>query len=1060
MTRSLLLIVALLTTVSLAVAAKPAKPAKLAKPKPQSTVQNPQPPVIPFIATMPDTEALTEIVLQYDPVAKTGADWAKASTLVWYSNGPDVTLLRAAQFLQEGISKMTGKTLPVKSANNLSRGIVLTTLATAPAEVRNDPDVQWALKDNGKDNYNANEAYYLRTEKDRVLVVGNTVDGVMDGAVALLESVDYEILGMGPDWIYAPDYAKKPLVFAVRQTGRPGYYRRDLVGTSGQVYGVGTLMAVNDPTDEVVTDSYRRWQVGARMFTNSMASFPGHAMQGFHNAVALKMIELNSAEGFLTHKTEVGPVANRPAAGADNAGELWIDTALNAQNQAQAFISDGKAWNAQNPYEYGAGLDLSVPHVRQVVFAAMKAQAEQSFRDHPDDAVIFGAEPEDGGGYGELKTLMRHPNWYPEYRQAEGDPLGVKPYILNGKFGLNQPKEEYDPSLASDMVYGNANWLLHEFDKWIDSLPAALRVTSTGKAKKELIRVSMYSYNYHDVPPSFNLDQRIRLMIASYPKHRGMGKWAKLQSQIDLAKVYQVMLPREPSGDYRIYSLSYYSDPGSSNIPPGWSNSAQWVHDEFGGSYQAGIKAMAIETDFNFARYGLGYYLITKMLWNPTMTAQQLDQIRDRWFQKAYGSAWQEVKAYCDFMNPESYPINGPNTWAKAIRLIEAAQHKLSSVNEPAAQQRLDDLKQYWYYHYLEESGQATKDSRAFKEFAWKGQMSYAVAQHAITRRIFGTDSAKDAAGPEFNTGPARYTHDETQLWWAKVLDFWPLKPVTSFTDVTLANGQPAKSVDLNDLVRVKEFAGGPADSPFLWNAGYMKLVPFTTVALAKGEELGFKLWWPFNPNDGYYRVREVPYGVDIWNPAAKKWEAWIDETKISCQSQEVKKADGNSIQLAEVRVKAPRPGTYRFSVGRGGNLSQLAGLDVDPLTGQYAAARPFSYYTNAEGLTQGGAAYIYLPKGTKSVDLEVWDTYGLKTLILYTGLPATGMKESRKVDISKMGTYTIKLQPGEDGTVAAITSNGFAFPYLYSLPTLWAKSPRALVVPRGIAKADGLTIE
>ena len=1038
MTRSLLLVAALLA-VAFALAAQP-------------------PAVVPFIATLPDAAPMTEIVLQYDKEAQTGADWAKAGTLQWYSSGPDVTLLRAAEFLREGIKKMTGQALPVKSTNDLSRGIVLTTLANAPAEVRNDPNVQWALKNRGGDSYNANEAYYLRSEKDRVLVIGNTVEGVLNGAVSLLESVDYEILGMGPDWIYAPDYTKKPLVFALRQTGRPGYYNRGLWATSGQIYGVGTLMAVNDPADEPVTDSYRRWQIGSRQLTASMPGFPGHSLQAYHNVVALKMIELKNTEGFLTKKTTVAPAAQRPEASKDNAGELWIDIQPNAQGQAQAWMSDGKTWNAQNPGEFGVGLDLSVPHVRQIVFADMKAKAEQSFRDHPDDVVIFGAEPEDGGGYNDLKTLMRHQNWYPDYRAAEGDPLGMKPYVLHGKFGLNQPTEEYDPTLASDMVYGNANWLLREFDKWIDALPAALRATSTGVAKKELIRVSLYSYNYHDVPPGFNLDPRIRVMIASYPKHRGMGKWAKLQSQLDLAKAYQIMLPREPSGDYRIYSLSYYHDPGPSGIPPGWSNSARELHDNFAGAYNAGIKAMSIETDFNFARYGLGYYLIAKMLWHPTMSVQELDGIRDRWFQKAYGSAWREAKAYYDFMNPENYPVNGPNTWAKAIRLIEKAQRKLSSVKEPDAQRRLDDLKQFWYYHYLEESGQATKDSKAYREFAWKGQMSYAVAQHVIMRRTFGVNDPKEAA-PEFSKGPAHYTHKETQEWWAKVLDFWPLKPVISFSDVTLANGQPAKSVDLNDLVRVKEFAGGPADSPFLWNAGYMKLVPFTTVAGAKGEEIGFKLWWPFNPNDAYYRAREVPYGVEIWNPAAKKWEAWIDETMTKQQSVEVKKPDGNSVQLAEVRLQAPRPGTYRFSVGRGGNLSQLASLEVDVFSGRYDRLRPFSYYTNAEGLTQG-PAYLYIPKGTKSVDLEVWDTYGAKTLVLYTGLPATGMKESRKVDIGKMGTHTVKLQPGEDGTVAMITGNGFAFPFLYSLPTLWAKSPAALLVPRGIAKADGLTME
>ena len=52
----------------------------------------------------------------------------------------------------------------------------------------------------------------------------------------------------------------------------------------------------------------------------------------------------------------------------------------------------------------------------------------------------------------------------------------------------------------------------------------------------------------------------------------------------------------------------------------------------------------------------------------------------------------------------------------------------------------------------------------AMREFVWKGQMSYMTAMHMVTRTIFNTNSAADAAGPEFNTGPAHYTHEETQI--------------------------------------------------------------------------------------------------------------------------------------------------------------------------------------------------------------------------------------------------------------------------------------------------------
>ena len=39
--------------------------------------------------------------------------------------------------------------------------------------------------------------------------------------------------------------------------------------------------------------------------------------------------------------------------------------------------------------------------------------------------------------------------------------------------------------------------------------------------------------------------------------------------------------------------------------------------------------APLFETDFNFGKYGLAYYLMSKVLWNARLTAEQLDAIRD-----------------------------------------------------------------------------------------------------------------------------------------------------------------------------------------------------------------------------------------------------------------------------------------------------------------------------------------------------------------------------------------------------------------------------------------------
>jgi len=1042
--------------------AKPATPAKAAAKTTSAPIQVARPFVaVPLDAALP----LPQIVVQYDPASGAGFDWEKLSKLPYYQalSSPGHPVLSAVRYLREAVQRMTGKELPVAAGNDLSRGIVLTTLAGASPELKKDPQVIAALRDTGADTYNANEAYYVRSEPNRVVIVANTAQGLSHGVIELLESVGYEALGMGPNWTHVPDYKSKPLVFSIERGGRPGFYIRALWPTSGQGYGIGTLFMtpLPDAADETVEVSLDRWQVGARIAGQSMPGFPGHALQAYHRAVITAMRATKTNAGFLVPRTYQGLDAERPAASKDNTEHLWINTDPAGQpGVGKVFLSDGAKWIEQDLVSLSANLDLSVPLVRQIILEDMKQKAEQSFTANPDDVFVFGTDPEDGGGYASLGALLGNKSWYPEYLASEGVKFG-QPYVLNGFKGLQQPREIWDDNAASDTIFGFDNWLLREFDKWIDVRPQNEKVTASGKPKKSLVRVSGYSYNYHDVPPNFNLDPRIRLMVAGYPKHRGWGKWKSFNNQMEMAKAIRVMLPREPSGDYWIISLAYYWDSSSNGIRG--SDSAAKIARSIRDEYDAGFKALSVETDFNFGKMGLEYYLYSRMLWNPGLTAAQLDAIRDRWLQRAYGSGWRAMKAYYDFMTPDNFTINAPNNWAKAIRLIDAAGQRIDGAKEPAAQRRLDDLKQFWYFYYLLESGKGKADSRELREFVWKGQMSYMTAMHMVTRTIFKTDSARDAAGAEFNTGSAHYTHAETQAWWAKMLEAWPVTPVSDFSAATLANGKKGKAVDLNDLVLVKELQAGTgstqaADVPFLYNSGYMKTASFLTVTGKAGEEIGFKLFWPWNQNDNYYRDRDVNYGISRWNAATKKWDELIDKTLVFRHSATTRFPDGNDYQLAEIRYAVPQPGTYRVDVGYGGNLSRLTTLGYDVSSGKYSTIYGHTYFGTLEGLTQP-EIYLYIPKGTKSIDMEVWDTSGVKTLVLYTGLPLAGLTQTRTVDVGQRGTHTVALNPGEDGSIAVLRGNGFAFPYLYSIPMLWAKSPSALLVPRAIAQADGLTV-
>ena len=1021
----------------------------------------------PFVAVDVERGQQTSVVLQFDADSGTGFDWAELSAPRVPAGSANARLADAVRFLQEGIARITGQTLDVRSDNDVSRGIVLLLARNAPQELQSDAFIQQALKNDGSDAYNHLEAFCLRSERDRLLVVANTADGLIAAVPALLESVGYEVLGMGPNWIHVPRDRKR-LVFDIEHADRPSFYLRRLTPTSGQFYGVGTIMTgpnlqLSDPSDEPVSVSYPRWAISIRDHGRSMAQFPGHALYQYHRPMVEQMLETGSTVGFLTAGNHLGLDADRPTASESNASHLWINSdAKDAEGHRRVFLSDGKEWKEQKLVGMAVNLDTSSQSARGLVLDALKQRAESHFAEQPDEVFVFGTEAEDGAGYQRIADWMspEHRNWYPNYLKSIGRDW-PQPYVLHGYRGIDQPTEQWDYATPADAVFAFNNWLLSEFDRWIDSLPEKDRVTSTGRSKKELVRCSLYSYAFHDIPPHFNLDPRIRVMIAGYPKHRGLGEWKNFARPLDVAAAFRKLLPREPSGECRIISLAYYADSSLNGIPAKWSAAPASILSDMNAKFDSGVRALNHEIDFNSGKYGLAYYLLSNVLWNVEQTPEELDALRDRWLRRAYGAGWQEMKAYYDFLLIDNFPANAPAGWARATRLIEAADAKIDPAVEPDEQRRLDDLKQYWYFYYLIDTGAFSAKSPEMVEFCWKAQMSYMTAMHMATRYTFPSGSRRlnDLLPEEPLKQPAHYSPEETAVWWQKILEHWPVIEVDDFADATLADGRRGRDVDLNDLVRVADFQSLTTGRPFLFNSAQADPTPFVTVA-REGETIGFRFVWPSNETQlRFYGPKDVPVGIDYWDAATRTWGPVLDVTTTTVASHLLSETkDDKPRHVAEIAHTASRAGTYRIEVGRGGFLATLGSLSYDVAANEFSERTPHTYVSRAFGLTQD-PVYVYVPKGTRSFDLEVWDSYNRKLVQLYRGLKDGRLVPSRQVDVSSRGTHRVTLEPEETGTLAQISGNGLAFPLLYSVPSYWAKCPAELVIPRAIAEADGLTI-
>jgi hypothetical protein len=551
-------------------------------------------------------------------------------------------------------------------------------------------------------------------------------------------------------------------------------------------------------------------------------------------------------------------------------------------------------------------------------------------------------------------------------------------------------------------------------------------------------------------------------MVAGYPKHRGRGKWIQLSSYGDIAAAFQKLLPREPSGEYRIVSLADFGDHTTRGIPARWSASPSALVANFGETYKAGTKALTMETDFNYGKYGLGYYLMSKLLWNADLTADELDSIRDRWLKRAFGSGWKKMKEYYDFMLPENYPCNTPGIWARAIKLLDEAANQIDVEKELDVQRRFDDLRQYWYFYYLLDSGQAVPTNTAFREFIWKCQTSYITSTDMLIDRFPDANRSPVVAAGDYAKGPAHYTHEETNRWWAKVLKHWPVTEVDRFDESQLADGTVGHAVDLNDLVSIEEFQhSGPGSVCMIDRHP----ASFYVIAKRRGETIGFRLFWPFRPGNRQYEQRIVTYQLDQWDAAGRKWNIAIDSAKSRVLSQPVMRANKSIWQAAGVDVQATAEGVYRFKINGSASDARLAGVSFDVEADKYTRAMPLTFDSAKTACYDYfGKYWFYIPKGTRSLDFEMADKHA-KVLRLHIGGPNT-ITESRQIELSTPGTIRIKLKLGEDGNLASFqrapsapSAAPFHVPYFYSIPMLWSRSPAELLVPRAIATADRLNI-
>jgi hypothetical protein len=500
------------------------------------------------------------------------------------------------------------------------------------------------------------------------------------------------------------------------------------------------------------------------------------------------------------------------------------------------------------------------------------------------------------------------------------------------------------------------------------------------------------------------------------------------------------------------------------------------VHDNF---HAVGGRNLGIECDEDHGKLGLTYYLYAKICWEPTMSLARLKALRDRWIERSYGkAAFGFMSSYYDYMATDF--ASSYSGWGRAIHFIARAD--AVTPDGTPEKRRLNELKQFWYYYYLQDhffnwdnSYKAAIDPAIMaqvKELLWKGQTSYINPLYCITWGLFRHLSASNAIPNIYEVcgtsyydkekkfiAPAHFTAAETAAWWARVVEAYPYVPVTMFKDSKLVDGKLGADVDLNNLTTIKEFAGkAPGGDGTLTYMPHHAVQPMPLVRATKdGDTIGLKVFsWPASAPAKF----AIAYSVDRWDPKARAWRKGVFDDIVASAN------DGLPTKSHEVAVltcsQTVAGGIYRFNVGSAYNAGVLSSLDFDTHTYTYSGTALAQGLTFEQRLGYGAFTpwYFYIPKGTTTLDVEVEDDLNPKTIDLYTGLPsgAQPWKLSRTVDYHGRGVHKIPLRPGEDGSMACLNRGVIVAPRFHSIPNITAKAPWMLMVPKDIAKADGLT--
>jgi len=541
--------------------------------------------------------------------------------------------------------------------------------------------------------------------------------------------------------------------------------------------------------------------------------------------------------------------------------------------------------------------------------------------------------------------------------------------------------------------------------------------------------VGLYAYNWHCDPPDFPLEPNVYIELTTT---------MLLNTKYGFDKLLEMWPTR--CKYVGIYDYWAVYDWIRDRLPSGRTGNLKYVAEKLPYYVKSGICNLSAESGNSWGSQGLGFYLASRILWNSSVNTEAL---KKDFYEKAFGPAAKEMKAYYDHVDMANTPLVGPPFYRICIDHLEAAEK--AAAGHPDILGRIEQLKEYNVYVYLlgkeSDKNLPTEERRkwALETLKW----NYRIRNTYMTFWVFfveftGTQWAKEFNEPTWNwyetyyiqkkpelipyRDPKPITPEETAAWFQKMKADYGTPPSVSKVSFSKKLVAPEWSVDRPKPERTD---------------GVVFQGPFTmALASMKGEALRFT----------------VAYGT-MYNkvPDAKYILTNTDGKEIARGTVPVCPKTPMPIEL-----KVPGSGVYylRFD-------DNSAGTAFYPAQEQRAAFVP----EGPRGWTLIRSSWFYVPKGTTEIQFylggggapaAIRDPSG--RFYQVDGMPLSDQNSNAYVFKGDGSYYVIHVPKGMDGGMWNFAGSQRALHILFfNIPTLLSLSSDGVIIPEEVAKKDEL---